>query len=104
MTIIKNNNKWDKSNVFFKDNNLIYNKNNPKNNMNYIDYGLSVVNKSIFNLFPDNTKFDLSELFENLSNRDLLAGFEVYDRFYEIGSIKGIKDTINFFKKEYKSK
>ena len=41
-------------------------------------------------------------MFEDLSNRDLLAGFEIYDRFYEIGSINGLNDTIQFFKKSEK--
>ena len=67
--------------------------------MNYIDYGLNIVKNSVFNDFPSNKAFDLGDVFENLSNKDLLAGLEVYDRFYEIGSVNGLNDTIKFFKK-----
>ena len=67
--------------------------------MDYIDYGLSVVNNSIFDNFSYNNNFDIDVVFENLSNNGLLAGFEVQKRFYEIGSINGLSDTIEFFKK-----
>ena len=99
MTVLKNKGRWDKSNAVFKNKTLEYNKKNPKKNMNYIDYGLNIVKSSIFYNFPSNKMFDLSDVFEDLSNKSLLAGLEIYDRFYEIGSINGLNDTIDFFKK-----
>ena len=99
MTVFKNNGHWDKSNAYFKNKCVIYNKQNPKKDMDYIDYGLSVVNNSIFDNFSYNNNFDIDVVFENLSNNGLLAGFEVQKRFYEIGSINGLSDTIEFFKK-----
>ena len=99
MTVFKNNDHGDKSNVYFKNKCVLYNKKNPQKNMNYIDYGLNVVKGSIFYNFPTNKMFDLSDVFEDLSNKSLLAGLEIYDRFYEIGSINGLNDTIDFFKK-----
>ena len=98
MTVLKNSNQWDKSNVYFKNKNVIYNKKNPEKDMNYIDYGLSVVNNSIFDNFIENKNFDIAEIFENLSKNKLLAGYEVNERFYEIGSASGLSDTIKFFK------
>ena len=100
MTVLKNLGQWDVSNVFFENKCVIYNKKKPLINMDYIDYGLNVVNNSIFHAFPSNKAFDLSDIFEDLSNKNLLAGFEIHDRFYEIGSIKGLNDTIEFFKKK----
>ena len=100
MTVLKNKGNWDKSNAYFNDKSVSYNKKNPQKNMNYIDYGLNVVKDSIFKNFPSNKAFDLSDIFEDLSNKNLLAGFEIHDRFYEIGSIKGLNDTIEFFKKK----
>ena len=100
MTVLKNQGHWDKSNAYFKYRCVSYNKKNPPKNMNYIDYGLNVVKDSIFKNFPSNKAFDLSDIFEDLSNKNLLAGFEIHDRFYEIGSIKGLNDTIEFFKKK----
>ena len=98
--VLKNQDNWDKSNAHFNDKSVSYNKKNPQKNMNYIDYGLNVVKDSIFKNFPSNKAFDLSDIFEDLSNKNLLAGFEIHDRFYEIGSIKGLNDTIEFFKKK----
>jgi len=98
MTVLKNKGRWDKSNAVFKNKTLEYNKKNPKKNMNYIDYGLSIIDSVIFNSFPFNKTFDLADVFEDLSNKNMLAGLEIFDRFYEIGSINGLNDTINFFK------
>ena len=100
MTVLKNLGQWDVSNVSFENKCVIYNKKKLLINMDYIDYGLNVVNNSIFHAFPSNKAFDLSDIFEDLSNKNLLAGFEIHDRFYEIGSIKGLNDTIEFFKKK----
>ena len=47
-------------------------KNNPQIDMTYIDYGLNIVKNSIFYDFPSNKTFDLADVFEDLSNRDLL--------------------------------
>ena len=102
MTVLKNKGRWDKSNAYFKDKCVKYNKKKPQKNMDYIDYGLTIVRNSIFSDFPSNEVFDLADVFENLSNKSLLAGFEIYDRFYEIGSINGLNDTIEFFKKNGK--
>ncbi len=102
MTVLKNKGRWDKSNAYFKDKCVKYNKKKPQKNMDYIDYGLNIVRNSIFSDFPSNEVFDLADVFENLSNKSLLAGFEIYDRFYEIGSINGLNDTIEFFKKNEK--
>tara|TARA_B100000949_G_scaffold197907_1_gene184198 strand:- start:179 stop:883 length:705 start_codon:yes stop_codon:yes gene_type:complete len=99
MTVLKNEGLWDKSNAYFKDKCVEYNKKNPQKNMHYIDYGLNVVKNSIFYNFPSNKAFDLADVFEDLSSKNLLAGLEIYDRFYEIGSINGLNDTIEFFKK-----
>ena len=104
MTILKNNGQWDASNAYFKNKLVYYNKKNPKNDMNYIDYGLSVVNNSIFKDFPDGKNFDLADVFEKLSMDKQLAGYEVKERFYEIGSLKGLNETINFFKEKEKIK
>ena len=49
MTVMNNANKWDKSNVVLRQNNLIfYDKFNTDLEMNYIDYGLSLLSKKAF--------------------------------------------------------
>jgi MurNAc alpha-1-phosphate uridylyltransferase len=98
MTIFKNDNQFDKSNVMFIEKKLIkYNKCKPLIDMNYIDYGLTVVSASIFKNYIGCKKFDLSDVYEDLSLKKRLAGFEVHERFYEIGSHSGLKETENYF-------
>jgi len=97
MTVFKNNNKFDKSNVMFLNQKLIrYNKENPLKKMNYIDYGLSIVSASIFKKYPNYLTFDLAEVYKDLSLKKKLAGLEVYERFYEIGSHIGLKETESY--------
>jgi MurNAc alpha-1-phosphate uridylyltransferase len=99
MTVLKNNNSWDKSNVIYKNGELVeYNKQIIKKDMEYIDYGLSVFSKKCFDEIEIDLNFDLSELLNQLSVNHQLAGFEVYERFYEVGSFDGIKDTDNYLK------
>ena len=98
--MIKNNNQWDKSNVEFTSGTLIeYNKHHPNEGMHYIDYGLSILNQSIFDAYLENESFDLSDLYHKLSLRNHLAGFETFERFYEIGSQNGLKETENYLSK-----
>jgi NDP-sugar pyrophosphorylase family protein len=93
MAVFKNENKWDSSNVLFQDGELIqYSKKNKLFNMNYIDYGLGILPKSVFSDFPDSTPFDLASLYEKLSLENRLFGYEVFERFYEIGSPEGLSD------------
>ena len=100
ITIVKNNNQWDKSNVEFESGKLIeYNKHHPNQRMHYIDYGLSVLNQSIFNAYHENEPFDLSDLYHKLSLHQHLAGFETFERFYEIGSQDGLKETEDYLSK-----
>jgi hypothetical protein len=37
--------------------------------------------------------FDLADLYHDLAKRRLLAGYEVCERFYEIGSRAGLAET-----------
>jgi NDP-sugar pyrophosphorylase family protein len=94
MTILRNDNKWDRSNVIFRNNRFIeYNKQNPSTEMRYIDYGLSVVSASIFDSYSNEAFFDLSSVYESLSTKKQLEGFEVYERFYEIGTPNSLAET-----------
>lgn len=102
MTVYKNNGKIEESNVIYKDNKIIkYNKKEKNQDMNYIDYGLGILNKKAFVIKKD--VFDLSEVYCSLIEKNQLIGCEVEQRFYEIGSEQGIKDTENFIKEEYKN-
>jgi N-acetyl-alpha-D-muramate 1-phosphate uridylyltransferase len=101
MSVIKNKNKWDKSNAYFLNskNDIFYNKTGVDKKFDYIDYGASIINSKIFKDYPKNNFFDLAGVFNKLSLQDNLAGFKVTKRFYEIGSKTGLNETSKFLKK-----
>ena len=96
MTIFKNNKKYDTSNVVYKNNYVSnYSKKKIVDEMNYIDYGIGILTKEHF-LTYDNNPFDLSILYEKLSKKSRLIGYEVKNRFYEVGSIDDIKNLSKY--------
>lgn len=98
MTVLRNENKWDKSNVLFVNGRLIeYDKNSPGAQMSHIDYGLSLISSSVLEHSALGHRFDLADLYRELSLRGDLAGFEVHTRFYEIGSHRGLEETRRYF-------
>lgn len=98
MTVLKNEDRWDKSNVLFVDGRLIeYNKLAPRLEMAYIDYGLGLVSASVFDTYLTDDPFDLADVYQNLSIKGQLAGLEVHQRFYEIGSHNGLKEAEEYF-------
>jgi NDP-sugar pyrophosphorylase family protein len=100
MTVMKNVGKWDKSNVLFLDGCITeYNKRKPRPEMAHIDYGLGVLSAALLKDAPANEPFDLADIYHNLSVQGGVAGHEVFERFYEIGSHKGLEETIDYFKK-----
>jgi N-acetyl-alpha-D-muramate 1-phosphate uridylyltransferase len=98
MTVLKNEDRWDKSNVLFRDGNLVeYNKRNPRPEMEFIDYGLGALASSALDACPAGEPFDLADVYHTLSLEQQLAGYQVYQRFYEIGSHSGLKEAESFF-------
>ena len=94
MTVLRNQNQWDKSNVEFDAGQIIeYNKTVIRPQMHYIDYGLGILKSTALQAYPARESFDLSKVYNDLSLASELAGYEVFERFYEIGSHQGIADT-----------
>jgi len=101
MTVLRNADRWDKSNVEFDNGKIVeYNKGSPRHEMDHIDYGLGVLSSAVLANMPPNEPFDLADVYNDLSLRGELAGHEVFERFYEIGSHKGLNETIQFFRQE----
>jgi NDP-sugar pyrophosphorylase family protein len=93
MTVFANYNAWDTSNVWCDEAKIrLYSKREKLREMRYIDYGLLVCTKQIFEDFPAGVPFDLADTLENLSRKGKLAGHEVHQRFYEIGSPAGLAE------------
>jgi NDP-sugar pyrophosphorylase family protein len=100
MTVFENRNKHDVSNVEFFNNKVrIYSK-SPSETMSHIDYGLNYLRSEVFEPYEIDKPFDLAVLLSRLSIDGKLAGFEVFERFFEIGSAKGIEE-LSLYLKEF---
>lgn len=93
MTVLKNEDKWDYSNIDFRDGKIVKYEKNTGGKFSFIDFGLSMLKKSAFRPGLKNTVFDLSNVFRSLIEKDDMSGYEVKERFYEIGSFSGIEET-----------
>jgi N-acetyl-alpha-D-muramate 1-phosphate uridylyltransferase len=91
MTVFRNQNRWETSNVEFADGQIsAYDKRTPTAAMEYVDYGLSAFHASVFS--GGEQAADLTAVFQGLIGRRALAGIEVKERFYEVGSWAGIRE------------
>ena len=98
MTVFKNFNKFDRSNVEIEGNLVtVYDKTASK--LIYIDYGLNVLDKTVIHHLPHRKKISLDEIFRMLIDKKELGAHEVDKRFYEIGSFDGMKDFEELMKK-----
>jgi NDP-sugar pyrophosphorylase family protein len=93
MTVYKNEGRYDTSNVVFAEGEIkVYDKKKQQPEMHYIDYGLSLFQAAAFDQWPADKPFDLADVMQRLVARQQLAGFEVKERFYEIGSHAGLAE------------
>lgn len=97
MTVFKNKNSYDRSNVVFKENSLLcYDKKNTTPDMEYIDYGVSILNRSVIEEIPMGEVTDLADIFTKLVNKKLMEGLKVRNRFYEIGTPQSLQEFKNY--------
>jgi NDP-sugar pyrophosphorylase family protein len=93
MTVYENHGRYDTSNVWFEGGELkLYDKKNRLPQMHHIDYGLGLFRASAFEGFPRDTVVDLAAVQTQLCQRRQLAGYEMKQRFYEIGSHEGLQE------------
>jgi NDP-sugar pyrophosphorylase family protein len=109
MTVFLNQDQWDKSNVEVVDGEILtYEKTKHNPSMQHIDYGLSVFLPEVFDWLKPDTPYSLVDVYQQLIRVGDLVAYVVNDRFYEIGSFKGLKeldallseDPNRFLKKE----
>jgi NDP-sugar pyrophosphorylase family protein len=99
MTVFRNAGRWDTSNVEFVDSVIRrYDKVDRTPAMLHIDYGLGIVDASVVHAWTGSEAFDLADLYHDLARQRRLTGFEVHDRFYEIGSPAGLSETDAFLR------
>jgi MurNAc alpha-1-phosphate uridylyltransferase len=97
MTVLRNEGRWDRSNVSLRsDGSVLYDKRLAAQDgrlFEWIDYGLSIVtHEAIENSIPPSGVGDWADVVHALSVRDAVAGYEVGERFYEVGSPEGLRD------------
>ena len=97
--VYKNLDKAHQNNIILKKNSLYYNKNLFEKKMKYIDYGIMFVKKKIFNKEPP--KFQISDLLNKQSLLNNISFLKAKNKFLEIGSLSGYKETNKNFKKIY---
>ena len=106
MTVCRNDDQWDRSNVLLEEGRIVrYDKvatsakataaGGKTPEMRHIDYGLGAFKASAF-AGRDERPFDLALVYQDLLARDELASFEVPTRFYEIGSPSGLAATRDY--------
>jgi len=93
MTVYRNEGLYDTSNVVFRAGEIaVYDKKAKLPEMRHIDYGLSLFRADVFERHPADEKFDLADVMTQLVAQKQLAGYEVPERFYEIGSHEGLAE------------
>lgn len=99
MTVYENSERFDSSNVWFEGGAIrAYDKKNKLPAMRHIDYGLGVFRKAAFDGFARDEVVDLSDVQRALLGRNELAGFEIKQRFYEVGSHAGLQELDRLLK------
>ncbi len=97
MTVMRNRDRWDASNAVYRQGRVVfYDKSRPpewRARMEWIDYGFAILSSAVVSerVLPGEAT-DLASLMRDLSAAGLLAGYEVSERFYEIGSPRGLAD------------
>lgn len=100
MTVFHNAGRWETSNVIYRDGRIVlYDKHRatrPAIEFDHVDYGLLAMKREVIaELVPppaSGERADLAPLLHELSQRGDLAGVEITQRFFEIGSPAGLQD------------
>ncbi|MBI2813964.1 MAG: nucleotidyltransferase family protein [Opitutae bacterium] len=100
MTVFENREAYDSSNVWFEDGRIrLYSKREKPPQMRHIDYGLGVFRAAAFADCPRDAVVDLAGVQSDLCRRGELAGYEIKERFYEIGSPAGLNELDQLLRK-----
>jgi len=96
MTVMRNRGRWGDSNAIFRGGGVLYDKSRPERlrpRMEWIDYGYIVLRSDVLEerVRPGEVA-DLADVMRDLSVAGQLAGYEVDERFYEIGTPQGLAD------------
>jgi N-acetyl-alpha-D-muramate 1-phosphate uridylyltransferase len=93
VTVYKSDPTFNLNNIIFKNGEVIvYDKYLKSPEMEYVDSGLCLFKSSVFEKYPSNYKFDLSKVFSDLLEEKELFGYQIYQKFYDMGSPRGLSE------------
>ena len=93
MVVYENNNLYDTSNIILDGTIVkVYNKGENSNEMRYIDAGLSAVKKESLQFIPHGKAFSQNDMCQSLIKRKQLSAYITEQRFFEIGSTRGLEE------------
>lgn len=97
MTVYRNEGRFDASNARLRDGWVVaYEKglaDPAASGMHHIDYGLSIIDRdAVMPEIPAGAVVDLATVYLHLAQAGQLAGREVFERFYEVGSPGGLAE------------
>lgn len=93
MTVFENKGLYDASNVWFENGEIkVYDKKAKLPEMKHIDYGLGLFKATAFEGYSKTDVVDLAEVQKKLVSQHELCGYEMKERFYEIGSPEGLAE------------
>lgn len=101
MTVYNNRDRYDRSNTSVEGS-LVkkYSKTDKTPDMTYIEYGVDLFRKEVLDLIPADETYGLEDLFPGLIKQKQLLSYEIKERFYEIGSLQGLKEFEYFVEKQ----
>jgi len=98
MCVLRNDGRWDTSNALYANHRVLaYDKRSPRADMRWIDYGLCGLTQTALDRCPPAMR-ELSDLLHELAAVGLLFGFQVSERFYEIGTPAALAETDAFLR------
>ncbi len=96
MTVYFNQGKWDTSNAEVVDDQIVcYDKEKHTPRMEFIDYGLGIFRPEAFSHLHDGQSSDLAKVYQSLVAQRRLLAYPIGQRFYEIGSMQGLRELDN---------
>jgi NDP-sugar pyrophosphorylase family protein len=98
MAVLRNRGRWGASNACFDGTRVVsYNKQQPHDEMEWIDYGLGGLTTAALERATEQMR-DLSDLQHALAKDGELCGYRAMDRFYEIGTPAGLAEADSFLR------
>ena len=93
MVVFRNEDRYDRSNVIVEDGLVkVYDKQRRLSGMDHINYGVSLLHRESLTLVPAGVPYSQEEWYQRLIERGELLAFETEQRFYEIGSPRGLEE------------